>query len=424
MKTIRAASTIPESIHSRIQSLIPVPEPHVQPLHKIPVCEPDISQRERSEVMRAVNSSWISGAGPYIERFEQAFAQSVSHTKYAVAVNSGTSALHLSLVACNIGPGDEVILPTFTMIACINAIRYCGATPILVDADPITWNMDVSQIERKITKRTKAIMPVHIYGLSVDMKPLLALAKTHDLWVIEDAAESHGATYKGKTTGSLGHIAAYSLFANKIVATGEGGMVTTNNKKLADLVRLLRGHAFTPKHHFWHAYVGYSYEMTNLSAAVGYAQVTRFDALLAKRRSHGALYTKYLSQIPGLQLPVEPAGYTNTYWMYGVVVDEQIFGMSRDTLRAFLAREGIETRSFFVPMHIQPSYALLYADQRFPVAEMLGSRGFYLPSSSKLTTADIRRICASVRRAYDSVHRDTVSGEKKNNSISHARRRP
>lgn len=398
MKKILTPYRIPSQGMKRIRQFLPKFEPVILRQAKIPVCAPDLTGRETGYVHEAIKSTWISGTGKFVELFEKEYARRVSKTKYAIAVNSGTSALHLSLVACNIGPGDEVILPTFTMIATVNAVRYCGATPVLVDSDPVTWNMDVTKIAAKITKRTRAIMPVHIYGLPVDMDPINSLAKKHGLWVIEDASEAHGATYKGRSVGSLGHMAAFSLFANKIVATGEGGIITTNDKKLADLVRLLRGHAFTPSHHFWHQYVGYSYEMTNLAAAVGFGQAERVDELVAKRRRNGIMYSKLLRNIPGITVPVEPKGYTNVYWMYCIVVDKYAYGIDRDALREALAKKGIETRTFFVPIHFQPPYYAQFADEKFPVADALCRDGLYLPSASTLTKAEIVHVVAVIRQ--------------------------
>lgn len=400
MKTIRTPFHISAKGMAKIRPYLPKFEPVIMKHARIPVCEPDLGLKETAYVHEAIRSSWISGTGQFVERFEQEFAARVSKTKYAVAVNSGTSALHLSLVAANIGPGDEVILPTFTMIATVNTVRYCGATPVLVDADPSTWNMDVSQVRSKITKRTKAIMPVHIYGLPVNMRPILSLAKEKGLWVIEDASEAHGATYYGKAVGSLGDIAAFSLFANKIIATGEGGIITTNNKKIAALVRLLRGHAFTPSHHFWHQYVGYSYEMTNLAAAVGLGQAERVTELVRKRRKNGALYSRMLRAIPGISVPVEPKGYTNVYWMYCIVVNKNLFGMDRDALRQELASRGIETRTFFVPIHFQPIYYSQFQHERFPVSEQLCRDGLYLPSASTLTKEKIEEITGVIRAVY------------------------
>lgn len=393
---------------ARIRPFLPKFEPVIIKNARIPVCEPDLTKKEIRYVKEAIESSWISGTGPFVERFEKEYAKQVSHTKYAIAVNSGTSALHLSLVACDIGPGDEVILPTFTMIATVNAVRYCGATPVLVDADPVTWNMNISKIAAKITKRTRAILPVHIYGLPVDMRPLNTLARKHGLWVIEDASEAHGARYKGKAVGSLGDIAAFSLFANKIIATGEGGIITTNNKRLCELLRLLRGHAFTPSHHFWHQYVGYSYEMTNLAAAVGFGQTERVDELVAKRRRNGALYSQLLHDIPGITVPVEPKGYINVYWMYCIVVDQKLFGMDRDALRQKLAQKGIETRTFFVPIHFQPIYYEQFKTERFPVSEQMCRDGMYLPSASTLTRKEIREIAGIIRE----VHMQAIRGPR------------
>jgi perosamine synthetase len=397
MKKMLSAYRIPREGMRRINRFIPKFEPVIMRHAAIPVCEPDLTKKEFDYVKEAMASSWISGSGPFVARFENEYAKRVSRTKYAITVNSGTSALHLALVACGIGPGDEVILPTFTMIASVNAVRYCGATPVLVDADPITWNMAVADIEKKITKKTRAIMPVHIYGLPVDMDPITKLAKKHGLWVIEDASEAHGATYKGKAVGSLGDIAAFSLFANKIIATGEGGIITTDNKKLADVIRLLRGHAFTPSHHFWHQYVGYSYEMTNLSAAVGLGQTERVTELIRKRRKNGARYSKLLRDIPGITVPVEPKGYTNVYWMYCILVDKKRYGMDRDALRAVLAKKGIETRTFFVPIHFQPTYYEQYKRETFPVSEMLCRDGLYLPSASTLTEQQIAAVVSVIR---------------------------
>lgn len=399
MKKMLAPYRISPQGMRRIRPFLPKFEPVIMRKAAIPVCAPDLTSREAKYVEEAMKSTWISGTGPFVERFENEYAKCVSKTRYAVAVNSGTSAIHLSLIACNIGPGDEVILPTFTMIATVNAVRYCGATPVLVDADPVTWNMDVAAVARKITKKTRAIMPVHIYGLPVDMDPINKLAKKHGLWVIEDASEAHGATYKGRSVGALGDIAAFSLFANKIVATGEGGIITTNSKKLADLVKLLRGHAFTPSHHFWHQYVGYSYEMTNLAAAVGLGQAERVAELVKKRRHNGAMYSKLLRDIPGITVPVEPKGYTNVHWMYCILVDKKKYGMDRDALRATLAKNGIETRTFFVPIHFQPPYYEQYRQELFPVAEALCRDGLYLPSASTLTKKEITTVCSVLHSA-------------------------
>lgn len=381
---------------ARIRKFIPAAEPAASQHYRIPVSEPDLGKKEFRYVTDAMRSTWISGGGAYVARFEKAYARHVSGTRFAISVNSGTSALHLALISCAIGPGDEVILPTFTMIATANAVRYCGATPVFVDADPNTWNMDVSLIEAKISKKTKAIIPVHIYGLPADMDPVVRLAKSRKIWVIEDAAEAHGAEYKGRRVGSLGDVAAFSLFANKIMTTGEGGMITTNNARIAGLVSLLRRHAFASSRHFWHQYVGYSYEMTNLQAAVGLAQTERLEELVNKRRYHGKLYMSLLGDIPGIEFPVEPEGYKNVYWMYGIVVNRKKFGRSRDELRTILAKHGIETRTFFVPIHFQPPYAA-HEREHFPVSERLCRDGLYLPSAGTLCADDMRAIVSVIR---------------------------
>ena len=373
---------------------IPMIEPAVGKKHFIPVSAPDLTNTEKMYLLDAFKSSWISSAGSYVEQFERAFAKNISKTSYAVSVNSGTSALHLALLALGVSEGDEVIVPTFTMIASANAIRYCGAKPVFVDSEIGTWNMDVSRIEECITKKTKAIMVVHVYGVPVDMDTVLSLAKKHGLWVIEDAAEAHGAKYKGKQVGSIGDIAAFSLYANKIITTGEGGMVTTNNKQLAETVSLLRNHAFGKKRHFWHEKVGYSYGMTNMSAAIGLGQVERFIYLLNKHVEHAALYRDALKDVSGL-IPQEIPVYASAAnWMFGLRVDAQVFGMTRDLLRVYLAKRGVETRAFFVPVHAQPAYSNVTQVRPLPVSEMLSRDGLYLPSSSLLTRRNIQYIAS------------------------------
>ena len=377
---------------------IPVHEEDDSP-RIIPVCEPTLGGNEKKYVTECLDSNWISSAGRFITEFENAFAKACD-AKHGVACANGTVALHLALAAMNIGPGDEVILPAFTMIATINAVAYTGAAPVLVDSEPRTWNMDVNQVADKITARTKAIIPVHTYGHPVDMAPLMELAEKHGLWVLEDAAEAHGAEYRGTRAGGLGHAAAFSFYANKNITTGEGGMITTNDENLSALCRNLRDHAFSPERHFWHKYLGFNYRMTNLQAAVGLAQTERLDELVAARRRNAALYNQLLADIPGIVTPPEAKDVKNVYWMYSVMVADE-FGMIRDELRRFLAQEGIETRTFFIPMHFQPIYYQQFKGQRFPVAEDLCRRGFYYPSASSLTAREIRYIVAATQRAYE-----------------------
>ncbi len=361
----------------------------------IPVCEPRLDGNEERYLLRTVQTNWISSAGKFITDFEELFAEKVD-AKYGVACDNGTNALHLALATLGIGPGDEVIVPTFTMIASANAVTYTGAKVVLIDSEPETWNMDVVQLERKITPRTKAIMPMHTYGHPVDMDPLLELARKHDLFVLSDAAESHGAQYKGKGVGGLGDCATYSFYANKIITTGEGGMVTTNDPDIARIARNLRDHAFSDERHFWHKFLGYNFRMTNMQAAIGLAQTERFDFLVECRRRNAEMYTELLSAVPGLVLPPEKPWAKNVFWMYGILVQPE-FGMTRDQFREALAKRGIETRTFFIPIHLQPIYYPEHGKQSFPVAETLCERGMYLPSASSLTPHDIEFIAQAIK---------------------------
>jgi perosamine synthetase len=363
----------------------------------IPVCEPTLHGNEAKYVLDCVESNWISSAGKYISRFEQAFA-SLCGASYGVACANGTVALHLALAALGIGPGDEVIVPTFTMIATINAVTYTGATPVLVDSEPATWNMDMNQVADRITSRTRAVMPVHTYGHPVDMDPLLELADRHGFYVVEDAAEAHGAEYKGRVAGSLGHAGCFSFYANKIITTGEGGMVTTNDPEIARLAANLRDHAFSHERHFWHKYLGYNYRMTNMQAAIGLAQTEQMASFVAARRANAARYTAGLKAIPGIVTPPEAEWVKSVFWMYSILVQDE-FCMTRDELRAYLAAHGIETRTFFIPMHLQPIYYRTFKGQRYPVSEMLCQRGFYLPSASSLEAQEIDYIIDIVRQA-------------------------
>ncbi len=364
----------------------------------IPVCEPTLRGNEMKYVQQAVETNWISSAGSFIRDFEAQFA-AYCGAQYGIACANGTVAMHLALATLGLEPGDEVILPTFTMIATINAVTYCGATPVLVDSEPTYWQMDVEQVAAKITPRTKAILPVHTYGHPVDMDALNELACRHGVLVIEDAAESHGAEYKGRRTGGLGVAAGFSFYGNKIITTGEGGMITTNNKEIAQLAWNLRDHAFSHERHFWHKFVGYNYRMTNLQAALGLAQVEQLDELVAARRRNAAHYTRLLSAVPGITTPPEAPWAKNVFWMYGILVDEQAYGMNRDQLRQVLADNGVETRTFFIPMHCQPVYWQTFKGQRFPAAERLCRDGFYLPSASSLSANEIDYIAGVIREA-------------------------
>lgn len=364
----------------------------------IPVSKPTLTGNEMKYVQQAIATNWISSAGSFIRDFEVKFAE-VCGAKYGIACANGTVAMHLAMATLGLEADDEVIIPTFTMIATANAVAYCGAKPVLVDMEPNYWQMDVDQVAAKITPRTKAIVPVHIYGHPTDMDPLRELAQKHGIMIIEDSAEAHGGEYKGQPCGSLGDAAGFSFYGNKIITTGEGGMVTTNNREIAKLAWNLRDHAFSHERHFWHKFVGFNYRMTNLQAAVGLAQVEQMSTFVAQRRQNALEYNCRLSTIPGIRTPAEAPWAKNVYWMYGIMVDEKEYGMNRDQLRKVLADNGIETRTFFIPMHCQPVYWDAFKGQRYPVAEDLCKRGFYLPSSSSLALDEIEYVANVIREA-------------------------
>ncbi|OGQ06093.1 MAG: aminotransferase DegT [Deltaproteobacteria bacterium RIFCSPLOWO2_01_44_7] len=359
------------------------------------VCEPTLRGNEKRYVLECLEKNWISSHGEFVLKFEEAFAKTVN-AKYGIACSSGTAAVHMALAALHLEPGDEVILPAFTMIATVNPIMFVGAKPVLVDSEPNSWNMNVDEVAKKITKRTKVILPVHIYGHPVDMDPILDLAKKHKLHVLEDAAEAHGALYKGKIVGKLGSMGAFSFFANKIITSGEGGMVVTDDPEVADYTRGFRNYAFSKDIHFWHRFIGYNYRMTNLQAAIGLAQLEQLDQFVEDRRKNAMLYTEYLKKIPGIATPPEGPDVKSVFWMYGILVDKP-YPLTRDQLRQHLAKHGIETRSFFIPIHWQKPFQEMFRGERYPVAEDLCARGFYLPSSSSLTKEQIEFVCDVVR---------------------------
>lgn len=385
------------------RSVLPTPDPEIK---RIPVCRPTLAGNELKYVEECVKTNWISSIGKNIPKFEEMFAKAVG-AKYAVAVSSGTTALHLALHALGIGQGDEIILPTFTMIATANAVKYVGAMPALVDSEMKTWNMDTEKIEEKITEKTKAIIPVHTYGHPAEMDKIMDLAKKYNLWVVEDAAEAHGALYKNQKIGSIGDVACFSFYANKIITTGEGGMITTNDEELYEKLKCLRGQAFSKERHFWHKYVGFNYRMTNMQAAIGVAQMEKFEELVEAKIKNARLYNSLLQNIKDVVLPPETPNIKNVYWMYSIMVatDSPI---SRDELRGKLAERGIETRAFFIPMHLQPIYQELFRDQKYPISEQLCKAGFYLPSSSDLTEEEIKYISKSVAEIMSLATQKTI----------------
>lgn len=364
----------------------------------IPVNTPLLDGNEEKYLLECIRTGWISSEGPFIKEFEEKFSSRVNR-KHSIAVANGTGALDIAIETLEIRAGDEVIMPTFTIISCITQIIRNGAKAVFVDSDPLTWNMDVTQIEKKITPKTKAIMVVHIYGLPVDMEPVLALAKRYNLKVIEDAAEMHGQTYNGKPCGSFGDISTFSFYPNKHITTGEGGMIVTNDETLADKCRSYRNLCFKPQKRFVHEELGWNYRMTNLQAALGLAQLETLDKHIQKKRYIGKLYTELLKGTPYLQLPLEKTEYAdNIYWVYGIVLDN-IFSMNAEEIMKRLAEKGIGTRPFFYPMHLQPVFNKkgLFLNEKYPVAENLVERGFYLPSGLGLTDEDIHTAAAALK---------------------------
>lgn len=370
----------------------------------IPVFEPSIGEQEIALVMDALKRKEISGNfGIYLDRFEKEFAEFCG-CKHGVAVSSGTTALQIAVSAAEIGPGDEVIVSASTNIATALAVVHNGALPVPVDSEALTWNLDVNLIEQKITPRTKAIIPVHLFGHPADMPKVMEIARRHNLVVIEDCAESHGATAYGQMTGSFGEMGCFSFYANKVITTGEGGMVVTNDDALAARLRLLRNLGFTTPR-FRHEVLGYNFRMTGYQAAMGVAQLGRIDGIIAAKRSVAHRYSERLAGCPGLKLPVELNWAFNVYWMYGLVVLPS-FGISRNDLMARLSAEGIESRTFFCPMNQQPCLADIegFDTAPCPVADDLWQTGLYLPSGADLTEQQIDTVSNTILKCYAEAH--------------------
>jgi perosamine synthetase len=364
----------------------------------IPVNRPLLDGNEKKYLAECIESGWISAEGQFVKKLEAGFAQLMG-CAYGVAVCNGSVAIEVALAALRIGAGDEVILPTFTIISCASAIVRAGAIPVVVDCQPDTWNLDPALVAAKITSRTKAIMVVHIFGLPVDMDSIIELARKHGLFIIEDAAEQHGQTYKDRPVGSLGDIATVSFYPNKHITTGEGGMVLTNDKALADRSRDLRNLCFDPERRYIHKELGWNFRMSNVQAAIGVAQLERIAETLSKKRAIGCWYNERLKDHPLLQLPLERTEYAeNIYWVYGVVLDDQVtFDASGAIAR--LKVKGVDSRHFFWPMHEQPVLRErgLFMNEHCPHAERIARRGLYLPSGVGLTQ-DEADVCAQALR--------------------------
>jgi perosamine synthetase len=364
----------------------------------IPVNEPLLDGNEKKYLLECIDTGWISSEGPFIKRFEEEFAANVGR-RHAVAVANGSLALDAAVYALGLQKGDEVLLPSFTIISCAAAIVRAGAVPVAIDAEASSWNMNPNEIERSITKKTKAIMVVHIYGLPCDMKPILALAQKYGLKIIEDSAEMHGQTYSGFPCGSFGDISIFSFYPNKHITTGEGGMIVTDSDELAERCRQLRNLCFIPGRRFVHEELGWNMRMTNLQAALGVAQLERLPFFVEKKRSMGQMYTELLKDVPGLQLPLTHTSFAkNIYWVYGIVLDDS-FDFDADEAMRRLGAAGVGTRPFFWPMHEQPVLLRMgyFKDAICPVAERIARRGFYIPSGMALTEVQIRNVAEVVR---------------------------
>lgn len=365
----------------------------------IPVNEPLLNGNEKEYLCECIDTGWISSEGPFVKQFEQKMSVRVGR-KYGISVANGTAALEVAVQALGIGKGDEVIMPTFTIISCAMAVTKLGAVPVLVDSDIHDWNMKVDEIEAKITDKTKAIMIVHLYGLPVQVDKILALAKKYNLKVIEDAAEMHGQTYNGKPCGSFGDISTFSFYPNKHVTTGEGGMVVTDNEELAERCRMIRNLCFRPDVRYVHDELSDNYRFTNLQAAVGLAQLERLDEFVERKRNMGRYYTEQLKGVEGLILPIEKTEYAeNIYWVYGLVLDESV-EVDNKAAQKLLLEEGIGSRTFFWCMHEQPVYQNqgLFHDEKYPNAEYLARKGFYIPSGLALTQAQMEEVVVKVRK--------------------------
>jgi perosamine synthetase len=365
----------------------------------IPVNEPLLNGNEKKYLCECIESGWISSEGPFVKEFEQRMSETVGR-KYGIAVSNGTAALEVAVQALGIGQDDEVIMPAFTIISCAMAVTKVGAVPILVDSDINTWNMKVDEIEAKITSKTKAIMIVHLYGLPVEVTPILAMAKKYNLKIIEDAAEMHGQTYNGVPCGSFGDISTFSFYPNKHITTGEGGMLVTDDEDLAERCRMIRNLCFRKDIRYIHDEISGNYRFTNLQAAVGIAQLERLNEFVERKRSMGKYYTEALKDIKGLVLPIEKTDYANNiYWVYGIVLDKNI-RIDNKLMQKLLEEQGIGSRTFFWCIHEQPVYKAqgLFVNDFYSNAEYLARKGFYIPSGLALTEEQMDRVIVGLKK--------------------------
>jgi perosamine synthetase len=362
---------------------------------KVPLAQPDLSGNEARYVAEAVESSWISSSGPFVERFETDFAR-LCGTRFALGVANGTVGLHLVLEALGVGPGDEVIVPSLTYIATANAVAYTGATPVFADVDPSTWCLDVSAVQAAVTARTVGIIAVHLYGHPADMAALAAVADRHSLFLVEDAAEAHGAKVESRPVGGLGTAGVFSFYGNKIVTSGEGGAVTTSDAALDARLRLLRGQGMDPERRYFFPVRGFNYRLTNLACALLCAQIEHFDQMLASRRAIDRLYRSLLERVAGLTLQHRAIWAEPVPWLFSMTVDEEEFGMSRDLLARRLADAGVETRPFFIPVHTLPPYSASGGQPQLAVTERLGEEGLNLPTFSAMTDDQVGEVAKAI----------------------------
>lgn len=365
-------------------------------LHQIPVMEPHLCGNEVEYVTECLRTNWISSQGRFVREFEKQFTDYLERP--AIAVSNGTVALHLSLVALGIGPGDEVIVPNLTFAATINAVLHTGARPVLVDIEPTTWGIDPALMEAAVSPRTRAVVPVHLYGSPANMEDICEVAQRHNLLVIEDCAESLGSRFEGALTGTFGDAATFSFFGNKTITTGEGGMVAFRSEVALDRASALRDHGMSRTRRYWHDFVGFNYRMTNLQAAIGVAQMEQLSSILQKKSDIASAYDHHLSQDARLRLPPRIVGSTNTNWLYTVAVSD---GVDRDGLIVDLLSKGIETRPVFYPLHGMPVYSEYGNAGDFPVSSVLSRTGLSLPSASTLTHDTVEFVCDQLRATLD-----------------------
>lgn len=364
-------------------------------MQKIAIANPVFNGNEKKYLNECIDTGWVSANGRFVHEFEEKFAEYCG-CRYAVSCSNGTVSLHLILIALGIGAGDEVIMPSLTYIATANAVRYCGATPVFADSQEDTFNIEPIKIEEKITSRTKAIMPVHLYGLPADMEAIMQISRKYQIPVIEDAAEAHGAKLGGQRVGSFGLAASFSFFGNKVITSGEGGMVVTNDEALYQKMKLLRGQAVSSEKRYWHVAVGYNYRMTNLQAAIGLGQLEKIDWHIAQRERIAQLYQKHLENLQHyIKMQYVPEGYQQTYWMNTIILRDTV-KKERDQVMKEVEDYGIEMRPSFYPMHVMPPY--LDNTIHCPVAEKLGERGICLPSHAMLTEQEVRYIAECLRK--------------------------